>query len=111
MAQHKPRVKVPNRAFGERAMAPFEGFASIFRAPKIANASAKSDEWLRENAVVIVHLAAISLSKGGKTFSFDALLRAAQEISRDIPIGRDRVLSVLGDADVEKFGDVLRLAA
>ena len=94
-------------------MAPFEGLASIFRgSAKPANSQpTRSEEWLRENAIVVVHLAAISLSKGGATFSFEDLVRAAQKIACDIPISRERVSAVLHDAEVERDGEQLKLAA
>jgi len=113
LAHRKPRVKVPNRALGEKPMAPFEGFASIFRgsAKPVNSQPTRSEAWLRENAIAVVHLAAISLSKGGATFSFEDLVRAAQKIACDIPISRERVSAVLDEAEVAHDGDRLKLAA
>ncbi len=107
MALSKPRVNITNRNDEGRAMAPFEGFASFFRGGAKATVSApvRSEKWLRDNAAAIVHLAAISLSKGGATFSFEELLRAAQSASCDIPLSRERVLSVLAEADVERCAE------
>jgi hypothetical protein len=87
-------------------MAPFEALTSLFRGNEKAVRSAdRSEAWLQENAVAIVHLAALSLAKGGATFSFEELVETAQDLSRDVPLDRDRIIASLAQADVERCMD------
>lgn len=93
-------------------MAPFEGFTSIFRGGAKSSRAAheKSEDWLHQNAVAVVHLAAIRLGKGDATFSFEALLSTAKEITSDVPLSASKIRAVLSEAEIEQAGDHLKLA-